>query len=304
MAPEFASIAYDFSIAVYCEPMSLVVTRKWGNRAVMLSDTMISDRNAAHPDIIPGQLKAVVVSEKLSVGYAGRKGIALNAIREVRDSIMHGVSLNSVLELLSDASCLEESATDFLVISHLEEAALYKICGGEVRGGGDYYWIGDGDAIRIIRVAFEEEVAIADLPDYVPEEEIKLHQAFAKVLEHASLPTIGGFYFHLLASALGHCYVNHAGSYAWDQVSLGVISTAEYQKFRQSGTASWEYSITSSVRRGIGLTGAYLPQPRLGFIYDPLENDSPITVRDTTLEAVSAEVSRLADLRGQVDNQQ
>ena len=276
--------------------MSLATLRKWGDRAIILSDTMISDPNAAHPNLIPGQLKAIVISERLSMAYAGRTGIALTAIRRAHRALNDGSSLRQILEILVEASSLQEDATDFLVVSHFNNIETYKIWNGQIARGGDSYWIGDGDAIGVLEDLAEEQISSPELPEYVAQQETKLFQAFFEILTNPAFPTVGGLYFNLLASPVGHCYNNHAGSFSWDTVSLDRIPTQDYQDFVKGGTTSWQYSLTSAAQRGVGVTGAFLPQPSLGFVYNPLVNDYPLMIRDATLETVNAEVNRVAQL--------
>jgi len=64
------------------QAMTFVVARKFGDRIIVFSDTMISNRGAARQNIIPGALKSIVVHRYVSIAYAGSAPVALDAVRE------------------------------------------------------------------------------------------------------------------------------------------------------------------------------------------------------------------------------
>lgn len=297
--------------------MTLVMARQWGDRIIMLSDTMICDPNEPRSDIIPGQLKAIVLSRNLSVAYAGRKNRALDAIREVRKVLCQGADLHDVLEYLCQATNRSSGPVEFLVASHYEEPVLFKIWNGQISSGAGSYWIGDpsgvsavqstmnSQPIREVSERFLERVRISateagnpqsipEISEWLPEEELRLTQAFIDVVRESSFSGVGGFSFYLLGSALGHCYQNHAGFFAWDSVRIGQIPIPEYRHFEKTGTTHYQFSLTSPPQRGAGVTGAFLPQIALGFIYSPLQSDQVFHRPGVTLEELSSEVNQIA----------
>jgi hypothetical protein len=247
--------------------MTIVIARKWGDRIVMLSDTMISDRTAARPDIIPGQLKAIVLTPKLSVAYAGRAGKALDTIRKVRGAAREGADLPDMLESLRQVTGENTEPVDFLVASHYEAPSLYKIWNGLVSPPANWYWIGDSCAADAVQRRMELQ-PIMKSGEWYSEEEFRLSLAFEDVVRESTFQGVGGFSFELLGSPLGHCYQNRAGSHFWGTVRSDEIDTPEFRSFEKTGTAHYQYSMTSSYR-GAGVTGAFLPQIGLGFIYSP-----------------------------------
>ena len=63
--------------------MSLVMAMQFGDRICILSDSMISDSGANGQDIIPGQLKTIVLNKGASISYSGSTNKAISKIREI-----------------------------------------------------------------------------------------------------------------------------------------------------------------------------------------------------------------------------
>jgi hypothetical protein len=62
---------------------------------------MISDVNAGHNNAIPGRLKAIVISDHLSIAYAGHSDPALHAVRRIPDIYVR-CGFAAVLQALSE----------------------------------------------------------------------------------------------------------------------------------------------------------------------------------------------------------
>ena len=80
--------------------MTLIIARQWDDRIIMLADTMISDPAQPRHDIIPGKLKVIVLTSKLSIAYAGRSTQALDAIRKAWSIVYQDSDLQGILEYL------------------------------------------------------------------------------------------------------------------------------------------------------------------------------------------------------------
>jgi hypothetical protein len=288
--------------------MTLVMARQWDDRIIMLSDTLISDRNAPHRDIIPGQLKAIMLSHNLSVAYAGWANRALHVIREVRTAVCQGsdLHLQDVLEHLCQATNRSNGDVDFLVASHYEEPVLFKIWNGQISRGAGSYWIGDPSAASAVQRAMDSQSIreivqkaidsqpIRELGKWYLEEEVPLRLAFADVVRESPFPGVGGFSFTLLGSPLGHCYIGDGGFFAWDSVKLSEIDTPDYRRFEKTGTTHYQYSLTAPQQPGAGVAGVFLPQVELAYVYSPLQSDSVLRRPGVTLEGLSSEVNQIA----------
>jgi hypothetical protein len=232
--------------------MTLVIARQWGDRIVMLSDTMVSYYTKPRTDIIPGHLKVIVLTHKLSIAYAGDVDKALDTIRKTWRMACECMDLLEILEYLRQVT--SSGDVDFLVASHHEEPALYKIWSGQRATDANWYWIGDPSAASAVQRTMESQ-PIPESGEWYEKEEFRLFLAFTDVIRESTFPGVGGFSFCLLGSPLGHCYQDVAGFYAWDKVKLSEIDTPEYRRFKKTGTAHYEYTTFPSRQRGVGVVG-------------------------------------------------
>jgi hypothetical protein len=255
--------------------MSLVIARQFGDRICILSDTMISDRNAPKDDVIPGQLKTIVLKDKISISYSGSVNPAIIKIREIRKQIYKEVSLDKILESLSKFTLEKNGEVDFIVASHVSTPSLYKIAIGQINKEFDYYWIGDAEAANLVQQEIDKNTEdLKGLPDYVSQEESKFGYAFRKMVEEHQVPNVGGVVFKSIGSPYGHCYQNFSMAMAWDAIVLGDgFDEKARRAHEKTGTACYKLAVCSANERGLAVTGAYFDQNEIGFLYSTLDSD-------------------------------
>lgn len=258
--------------------MTLVAAIRNGQRIVVMSDTAISNRNAAHPNAVPGRLKSIVVSTTLTISYAGLSSQALDAIRSVR---VLRLGLSTAIEALLEASRRHQGALDFLICSHedKESARLIKISDSQVYEGANYYWIGNADSARAF-ARYESNYRHPDNPpDYQSAEEREFTHRFFDYVENSRDPNVGGAVVNCLCSEYGHCYQDHAGVNHWEPITVPDPTPPEIKfALHKSGRASFSYHLYCPAERGVALVGYYMEQPGVGFLHVPLEQDDPIPV--------------------------
>lgn len=100
--------------------MTIVLAQKFGERIIILADTMISDSNTEKPSIIPGRLKAIVISKKLSIAYAGHANQCHDVALKCYSLARKNGQLNEILEFLrlSSAPNNYEVEMEFIVAAH------------------------------------------------------------------------------------------------------------------------------------------------------------------------------------------
>jgi hypothetical protein len=125
--------------------MTLIVGEQFGDRLVVLSDTMITDISSIRSNIVPGQLKTIVINTNLSVSFAGRVGLALAAIRSLRSGLTEEFDIDMVLESFRTKTLAHHGEVEFLVASRIPFPRFYKISNGQKYFGSSRYWIGDPD---------------------------------------------------------------------------------------------------------------------------------------------------------------
>ncbi|MGT2501216.1 hypothetical protein ACVOMS_11065 [Bradyrhizobium guangxiense] len=127
--------------------MTIGLARRFGDRILIVADTMISWSSTKN-EMIPGRVKAVVLTEDVSAAYAGSVEHALPALQKSAQVARHGGRLEEIIEPLratsADTAHDKELETEFLVASHRGEIAMMKVWrGGQITKSDDLLWIGE-----------------------------------------------------------------------------------------------------------------------------------------------------------------
>ncbi|HTH27702.1 MAG TPA: hypothetical protein VL918_04470 [Sphingobium sp.] len=282
--------------------MTFVLARKFGERIVILSDTMITH----HPDqrkndVIPGQLKSVVLSLNMSVAFCGSVVTALDTIRSCKNRIQQGHGREYVVSIIREASL---SGCDFILASHIDGAKLIKIVEGSATEPQGVHWLGNPDILKKIQHqqgVFDEGFqnvlrSNPGLEDHRTEES-NFTRSFSHLLlcDPMVAEDVGGFATNLLASPYGHCYQTFAGAYSPGPITIGGSNDTERPT---GGGDRYAYNFTSPSYRGIAIAGIFMDQAKVGYIYDPLCCDEAIKVPNTTEQGIIEMLNARAKARG------
>ncbi|MDF0488641.1 hypothetical protein PX554_10910 [Sphingomonas sp. H39-1-10] len=200
--------------------MTFVAAKCFGESIVIASDTMISRPAGASHDMLPGRLKIVIVSSKVTIAFAGLINQSIDAIREVRRLILTGGLLSGVEEILRRATERYASygvGLEFIVASHVDGVALKRIWEGTISANLHGTCIGD----RALQARLLEEEARVPIP-IVPsrfEDESRFARAFMQLFDGIYVSgQVGGFAVIANCCPRGHCYGYHTGVMAWDSL--------------------------------------------------------------------------------------
>jgi hypothetical protein len=283
--------------------MSLIVARQFGDRIIVVSDTMISDKNEHRPNILPGRLKSIVIDWSLSIAYAGTAVVGLEAVRHASNLFAKNRDLNEVLLFLkneNEKTKFTESSCDFLVTSHVNGPSIFKIWAGEITSGQPVQWIGNSEPL----VRLRENELLSQAPDGLPEtehEEYRFVDAMRGIwLKPAAMAehNVGGFFVAQLGSPNGHCYISHAASVCSDTVIMPPGLTEEQLADRASGMTEYKYNVQAPLERGVAVLAAFLEQLKTGYIYQPLIRDDPDKLSPATLMETCDKMTLLAQQAG------
>lgn len=284
--------------------LTICVGARFGDRICIVSDTMISSRDWVRDDIVPGQLKAIVLSMKFSLAYAGLVHVGIRTARVCAAQLRNGATFNDILSILRTASA--DGRCDFLIASHENGAQLFKIANGRVSDDQDFHWIGDSSIVsRMKRQAEETEAAFAQTLlknphlDDVRTEESKFLSSFLLVLLTSPRLSaeVGGVPINLLGSPNGHCYGNHAGAFSPGPISIG---GPPHPETAAPGGDRYACSVTGAFHRGVAINSVFFDEAAVGYIYNPLEWDEPRKMAGTTLERINDELRALGAAAGGV----
>lgn len=279
--------------------MTLAVAGVFGERIPMLSDTMLSGRALSRSDIIPGQLKSIVLNESISVSYSGTMKHALGVMRVAKKRLQRGASLGGLLDQLAEAS---NDGLDFIVAAHRPEATLYHVGEGRIVAGSSY-WIGDSQAAAEMHrfMADEPRIPPEKLHAVVTEEERRFTAAFVALVGETQSSIVGGFAICCLGSPYGHCYQGHTVVESREPITIPATE-AELLARRErerTGMKSSSYTAVAPSVRGVAVMGAFMDYGDVGFIYSPLEMDEVEKYHPVTLEGLAAEVETHAKRVGE-----
>ncbi|MBR0966115.1 hypothetical protein JQ554_18065 [Bradyrhizobium diazoefficiens] len=256
--------------------MTVGLARRFGDRILIIADTIISSRSAAKKDIIPGRVKAVILAEDVSAAYAGSVYHALPALQRAAQIARSNGRIEDIIEPLraTNAETVhdEELETEFLIASHRDGVAMMKVWrGGEITRGDALLWIGEpsvADALVSLESAAPTPLGWPD--------EVRLNWTAAQLLGDPTrfvLKNVGGFFVTLLASPVGHTYQDMAGAALCNDLRLSGATPDD------SGVLGiYHYQVLHGFWRGAAVLAVYLPQPKLGFLYRPLSMDRPADV--------------------------
>lgn len=286
--------------------MSLVMAMQFGDRICILSDSMITDAGTTGQDIIPGQLKTIVLNKGVSISYSGSTNKAIAKIREIQRNMSERIYFEEVLESLTEYTLGENGEVDFLVSSHVGIPKLYKIADGQIHYGLGMYWIGNEEVAERVLGEFGKEHRVnIELPVHMTRDEWRFREAFKKAVSGSDLPHAGGLVFDCIGTPKGYSYNNHAVVHTGDRMALEI--TQDYTAmwaYDNPGMESYSLSLVSPKERNLAVTGAFFERSNTGFIYSPLDPglDSggrdmlgrPETIHPVTLKGFVDEVARYA----------
>lgn len=282
--------------------MTICVGARFGDRICIMSDTMISSRDWIRNDIIPGQLKAIVLGMKFSLAYAGLVHVGIRVARACAARIRNGATLEDVLAIVRSAST--DGSCDFLIASHENGAQLFKAAHGRVSHDQDFHWIGDSSIVGQIKRR-QEEIDTSLMKNQqqnlcmedVWSEESKFSASFNNLLLKSPRLSseVGGVPVNLLGSPLGHCYQNHGGAFTPGPISIG---GPPHPEAAAPGGDRYAYSITGAFHRGVAISSVFFDAAAVGYIYHPLEWDEPRKITGTTMERINAELRALGAAAG------
>jgi len=257
--------------------MTIVIARKFGDRILIASDTMITPKSGKRSPTIPGRLKAIIIDWKLSIAYAGLSEPAITAIRNVKLRRNSGECLSDTLEYLRE--CSRGGDVDFIVASHDDGPRLAKISNAIGYFDLAETAIGDTDLVKI--VLGREDNVRARRQDFRSSGEQRFQKAFTDLFSESGTQltgSVGGLPIFLLASPFGHTYQAGAFVSAWDRVSLGTPVSGQQIADRRSGMTEWRFQIIDSKFRGLGIIGIGVPMAGVGWVHSPLQADDAFKV--------------------------
>jgi hypothetical protein len=278
--------------------MTLVAAFRSSNRVVIMSDSLITNRDASRPNAVPGRLKSVVVNGWLTISYAGLSSQALDCIRSVhRDP---SLTTDEILSYLSASSRSHSGEVEFIVSSHefVEMPRLVKVHGDHISEGEDTYWIGDRDAAREFFRLELAPLAGETGGEYYTLAERRFTRRFHEFMRTTMHEGVGGLVVEALASPFGHCYNDSVAAYVERLTIPDSVAPELRVELNNAGmNGYYSYSVFGAPERGKAVVGMYFEQAETGFLHSPLEADDPFKIRAATQDEFQSFVRNYGESR-------
>ncbi|MFG1426425.1 hypothetical protein [Roseixanthobacter glucoisosaccharinicivorans] len=261
--------------------MSIVIARKFGERIVIASDTMISDTDVTQTNKLPGRIKSVVIDLRISICYAGPANQSIDEIRKCKQKWDKNKSITELYEALKISSHVHKS--DYIIISHIDGVQIRKITNGTISNDVENAYIGDS---HIVKMIFDVEKNMYkdqnyDFSGFVTSDEECFRNSFLELFrKNGTLinRAVGGIAIFLLGSPYGHTYDSYATMQAWDIVYFNKPISDQQMADRASGLTQWSVNVQSTTLRGAAVVSAIITTAGIGYIYSPLESDEAIKI--------------------------
>lgn len=249
--------------------MTVILAQRFDERIVIASDTMISDANTGRNSAMPGRLKAIIISDRLSVAYAGHSDPALYAIRRIPD--LKG-RVPCVLETLRAFTDLKDRDVDFIIAYHDPRAELRRVWNGQLSGPLRRACIGNCSILPQVLNRFTPTGnAVTDAKNF--------SLAFINAFTNRRVFTgtgVGGFPIILEARPEGHIYKGHTLNATWKPIEFKHgVTTYEDENDLLTGEWSFRHDILVPKQSGLAVLAVEVPQAKVGFVYAPLVEDDP-----------------------------
>jgi len=258
--------------------MTFVAAKRFGERVLIASDTMISDLTGMPHDVIPGRLKVITICPTITVAYAGLPDQGIDAIKAARLRWIETGKVSELETVLVGETQEYFGKLEFLLVVHQDGVSLKRIWDGRVSASLDQACIGQRDLLSAL-LALVGEVPHGMVPHEF-EEESQFSSAFDRLFSGIYISeSAGGFGIKATCSPYGHYMSGFVGSMAWDTVFSGQNDTEQKLADRRSGMTQWAYNISGPKLRGVAVVGAVILDAGVGFIYDPIHQNGPILER-------------------------
>ena len=181
--------------------MSLIVAKQVGNNILVVSDTKLSDSRLEKKYIVSndnpkdGVLKAVIISEKICVCFAGKREDARDAYKKINPK----QTVSEILETLLYYNRLFSGSTDFILCSNIDVPCIYEIKNGNIIPTSNA-WIGDHNAFEKFQNYFHRgnnndisANSISLISGHVEDPFSKALNAMDCVIKDDAIHTVGGY---------------------------------------------------------------------------------------------------------------
>jgi len=260
--------------------VTLVVARLTPLGVRLAADMRITDPDDVRPQgYLGAALKLILLSPTLCIGYAGCRGAALKAIRQVASK---GLDADEATALLLDAHLRSEQAAEFLIAS-LRPLALVVVKEGRA-AAREAGWIGDHAAFTEYQRFYLQERVVWPRDYYDSDERAgdmeiaaRMTDGMEAVVNGPGLVRNGETTTVSIPEGGSHETVGEGIVYVVPRAEDNLFKYSEFGRFTTSrfGSDTFQYWLLASDQPGVGAIGLYFDEAQLGLLFAPLLLDDP-----------------------------
>jgi hypothetical protein len=289
--------------------VTLVVAQRIHGRIHIVADAALTPADGRmRRAFLGGTLKAVILSPRLCVCFAGAVGVATRTIRALAAQ-RPSSGVDAARALISSAKG-DLAAIDFLVAAFDPAATLIAVKDGRLQAGLDRVWIGSTPAFaafqRAINAALPPTVVdLASQPHARQMNELseivgRDSLAIEAVIGDQAVEEVGDFAVSVSGSASrGFTYGQQGVIYGEREMTIPPGQwTPSWSGGAEEG--GFAYSVLVPRDSGVGAIGVHIEQANLGLLYAPLisgEEALPIVFKDLDASDFERAVERKFKIR-------
>jgi hypothetical protein len=241
---------------------------------------------------LQGALKVVIINRDLCVAFAGKVGFAENAIENISAK---NYTVDRLAKYLLKVHEESERQTDFIIAS-LMPMALYKIAKGTISDSEKSYWIGDIDAFEAFQ-KYSYNANINTDNDFDSDTLLiaKTALAMMRVILDSTIHSVDELLIYASSTEEGFVY-HHNGTMGSERQQT--ISSPGWHTIKMGGVAEggFGYVVLIPALPGIGAIGAHFFQGRVGVLFYPVKERTPVVISNVSRDEFVVTVKEKYDI--------
>ncbi len=233
---------------------------------------------------LTGMLKTIILAPRTCVGFAGKFGPALDAIRALAGDDRVNDDLRWIVERLLETNEDTHDAVHF-VVTHLapEHSHLAAVKQGTVETGRVKNWVGNQDAFSLFQAAYHNAPDLdSAVNDPWQREQVRNMTAMQAVIEADTMPDVADVGFFVSNARNGFRYVGYYLGHIGPLATYGPPDEEGWRTINFTAPEEGSYTQTVLTAKEVGPTpvAIHISEARMGAIYDPLTTDRPMLLKD------------------------
>jgi hypothetical protein len=267
--------------------MSLVVAQATEDGPRIVSDTRVGFVDARRPSFKTGTLKAIVVTRKVTICFAGDVEVGLDGVRRLARRLRAGEPLDSLLPDLRKLTSGNRRSVEFIVVSAEAGSMLTRVRDGEIERNLHSAWIGDHDGFERFQEERHKPVdrLRLEMMDQLPpgaKVMLTLGNAMQAVVADPTIPSVDDFCVRIAAKEGEFNYLEQTFIHVGRDITVKPGDNLIGKMAQPVEEGGYAVSVVEPAETGTPALGLNFPRARMGMVYLPLEYDEAQVIQDVS----------------------